>query len=346
MKNESFKVLSLKEEAKLTREELKEYYLNLREYVMKRALTNTTPGARKIAPLLKKPTEQIAKVVTRSLTCKEVEWTWDGYENVPDGPVIFAHNHQGILDNFVWLPTTDKHCLILHSRKTKLLLLLAQINTGLVFVKKGDKEHCHNAKLDMIRLLREGHSIAYFPESAWNLSPNKLHLKPLNFGFLDTAKKAGVPVVPVVHNYTYDTSGDDAKIVKVHTRYAQPIYVNYNDDLNEKLEEYQEKLSTTYWDLMEENGIFKRSCTSNEEYIKMVNTSLKYLELGGIDVNVERKHLFKSDDEFYKFFHINDVPFDENGNFLDTEEVQKLKRIDEEQEIKRIKKLILELRNK
>jgi len=333
MKKEDFKVLSLSEEVKLSNEELKEYYVNLREYVMKRDLTNTTPGARKIAPLLKKPTESIAKVVTKALTCNEVEWTWDGYENVPEGPVIFAHNHQGILDNFVWLPTTDKHCLILHSRKTNPLLLLAQVNTGLVFVKKGDKEHCHNAKLDMIRLLREGHSIAYFPESAWNLSPNKLHIKPLNFGFLDTARKAEVPVVPVVHHYTYDTCGPDAKIVKVHTRYVEPIYIDYNDNLSEKLEEFQEKLSTTYWELMEENGIHKRCYTNNEEYMKMVNTSLKNLELGGIDVNVERKYLFKSDDEFYKFFHINDVPFDNEGNFLDTEEVQKIKKLNKEHKI-------------
>lgn len=28
----------------------------------------------------------------------------DGQENIPDGAVIFAGTHQGILDGFVWIP--------------------------------------------------------------------------------------------------------------------------------------------------------------------------------------------------------------------------------------------------
>lgn len=48
--------------------------------------------------------------------------------------------------------------------------------------KKIVKKYNLNAKMDMIELLINGHSISYFPEGTWNLSPNKLHL-PINIGF-------------------------------------------------------------------------------------------------------------------------------------------------------------------
>ena len=41
-------------------------------------------------------------------------------------PVIFAHTHQGVLDNFVWMPEVEKHCLILHGQGVSKLLLLSQ----------------------------------------------------------------------------------------------------------------------------------------------------------------------------------------------------------------------------
>jgi len=58
--NKEFKVLSLKEEQQLSKEELREYYKEFREYVLNRELTNTTPFATVIGPLLKKPVVKVA----------------------------------------------------------------------------------------------------------------------------------------------------------------------------------------------------------------------------------------------------------------------------------------------
>ena len=300
-----FQVLSIKEENQLSKEELKEYYQNLRDYIRKRKLTNTTVGATTIAPLLKKPTDKIATALIKTFTQKDVEWRYDGTENIPDGPVIFGHTHQGILDNFAWIPTTNKHAIVLHSIKTNKLLLYAQYNTGLVLVKKGDKQSSNSAKLDMIQLLREGHSIVYFPESAWRLSPNKLHL-PMRYGIIDTAKKAQVPIIPVVDMYSYNEKG---QITKIHTRYAKPIDVQDYDNLSDKLLEYQEALSTTFWDLLEENGVYERNAISNASYINYLKSNLNALKLGHIDIEEERRQLYDSDNEFYLFHHINDVSF-------------------------------------
>ena len=60
---EKFKILSYREELKLGKEEREKYYSEYREFCRKRRLTNTTFAATKIGPLLKKPTEAIARTV-------------------------------------------------------------------------------------------------------------------------------------------------------------------------------------------------------------------------------------------------------------------------------------------
>jgi len=319
-----FRLLSTKEENELSITEKKEYYKKLREYVKNRPLKVTTKGATTIAPKLKGITNKIAEIVTKILSSKNVEWICDGKENIPNETVIFAHTHQSILDGFLWIPKTDRHCIILHSANTKKLLLLCQMNTGLILVKKGNKENNLNAKLDMINLLLNGHSIAYFPEGAWNLSPNKLHL-PMSYGFLDIARKSNVPVVPVIHELTYASTEKKEIITKIHTRFGTPIYISPEDNIKQKLEEYKETISTIRYSLIEEKGIFKRKNISQYEYKNYLEGNLKNLKMGNIDINIERKNLFNYNDDFYRFHHINDVPCDENGILLDTDEVQKIK---------------------
>lgn len=322
----NFELLSLKEEDNLTIEEKKEYYKQLREYLSTRKLTNTTKGATTIAPKLKKITNKLAKLTCKIFADKNVEWVSDGQANIPDGTVIFAQTHQGILDNFVWIPEIDKHCIILHGGEVNKLLLKAQLNSGLILVIKGDKENNLNAKLDMIELLSQGHSIMYCPEGTWNMSPNKLHL-PLNYGFLDVARKAGVPIVPVVHEFTYDTSEPKEKIIKIHSRFGAPIYINEQDDIFAKLEEYSAAISTIRYELIEEKGIEKRSTVSNIDYVNFIKGNYRNLNLGKLNIDKERKYIYRDNPDFYEFHHINEVPFDENGNFLETDEMIKIKKL-------------------
>lgn len=324
--NMEFKVLSYQEEQQLNTKERHTYYEKLRAYATSRKLTNTTPGATTIAPKLKGITNKIAVAVTKAFTSKNVEWICEGNKALPDGPIIFGHTHQGILDGFVWIPNLDRHCLILHGAETNKLLLLCQINTGLILVKRGNKENNQNAKMDMIHLLLKGHSIAYFPEGVWNLSPNKLHL-PMSFGLIDVAKKAQAPIIPVAHEFTYANIKGKQVIVKVHTKYGAPIYVGEGDSLIEKLQEYEDAIATMRYELIEAKGIHKRKDISNIEYITWIQDSIKNLALGKLDINFERRQVFGGNDDFYKFHHINDVPFNENGVLLETEEVRRLKMI-------------------
>lgn len=183
-----------------------------------------------------------------------------------------------------------------------------------------------DSKLDMMTVLLKGHSIIIFPETAWNLSPNRLHL-PVNYGFLDVAQKTGKPVVPMVMEYTYDTTGDKERIINIHIRYGEPIEVTECDGLKDKLEEFKEKISTMRWELITEKGLHKRSGISNVDYINYVKGNLRNLKMGKIDINVERAGIQGASDEFYVFHHINDVPWDAWGELKQTEEVERLKRI-------------------
>ena len=233
MKKE-FELLSYREEKLLSCEQLLKYYENLRNHLYKRKMKVTTPGALTIAPKLKGITGKIAQKVSAVLAGGEMELVCDGLENIPKTAVLFAGSHQGIMDNFVWIPSCPRHCVLLHAKDTNKLLIMAQINTGLVLVDRGDKESRNNAKLDMIHILLKGNCLRYYPEGAWNLSPNKLHLT-MSFGFLEIAQKAEVPVIPVVTEYSYDTSTDRERITKTHIRYGKPLYVEMTDNLFLKL---------------------------------------------------------------------------------------------------------------
>lgn len=263
-----------------------------------------------------------------------VETVTDGLENIPDGPVIFASTHQGMLDGFVWITDCPKHAIFFHSAEANKALLLAQINTGLILVTKNKEKVKNriNAKLDMITVLVNGHSVCIFPEIAWNLSPNRLHL-PINWGFLDVAQKTQVPIVPMVIEYTYDTSSTKEKITHIHIRYGAPITVTVKDKLLDKLEEYKEKISTMRWDLIEEKGFFARKEIGNLDYINYVKGNLRNLELGKIDIKVENQGIQGANQEFYQFYPINNFAWDAWGELLGTQEAERLKKLNRVQEV-------------
>lgn len=321
-------IMTAKEEETLGLKEKLVYLKKVREYCLQRKLSNTTKGVTVIGPKLKRPTGAICRVVCKALAGGNVEVITDGLENIPDGAVIFASTHQGILDNFVWIPDCPKHSLLFHGIVPDKFSLLVQMNTGLIMVskEKADSENRKGAKLDAISVLLKGHSIYICPEAVWNLSPNRLHL-PLNYGFIDIAQKADVPIVPMVIEYTYDTTSEKEKITRVHIRYGELITVAGSDSYADKLEEYKEKVSTMRWELIEEKGLFLRRDISNYDYINFVKGNLRNLQSKKISIERERAGIYGANQEFYVFHHINDVPWNEIGELLGTEETERLKLI-------------------
>lgn len=311
------KIISIKEEHLLSIKERREYIKKYIKHCRQRRLEVTSVGATTVAPHLKKVVNLVAAGVVRILAKGPYQKKVTGLKNIPDGPVIIAGCHQGILDGYVWIPELPKHVIIVHGEETRKILLYLQYIIGLIRVTKNKDNPMRrqSAKLDMISCLLRGHSIAIFPETAWNLSPNKLHL-PLNYGFIDVAKKSGAPIVPMTIHYVYDSFSTTERVLKIHIHYSKPIYVKPDDDLSEKCREYSDAISTTKWKIYESEGIHKRSDTSNYEYINFLKGNYKNLIFGGIDIIRERLGIHNSHDDFYRFFHINDHPFDKNGNLL------------------------------
>jgi len=129
-----------------------------------------------------------------------------GKENIPDGPVIFAANHQSSLDipilgtltkkrPHVWLATIDLMKSFFLRRMVKAAVLV-DMTTPL----KGMR-----SLLEAIKIINENKtlSVMIFPEGG-RYTDGKVH--DFFAGFVILAQKTGLPIVPVyIHgvNYAY-----------------------------------------------------------------------------------------------------------------------------------------------
>lgn len=342
MDREGFIELSREDEKRLSLPEKEKYYFQLREYALKRKLETTTPGALTIAPKFKRIVNKVNIFVSQVLAGGKFEYVVDGLENIPEkGGVLFASTHQGILDNVCWTPSNPRHTIVLHTADTNKLMIWAQLWTGLILINRNKKAKSNrrgDAKMDIISALLKGHAVLMCPEATWNLSPNKLHL-PMFIGAIEIAQKANVPIIPIVTEFTHDTSTDRERITKIHIRYGKPIYISIHDKLSQKLVQYQEAVSTIRWELIEEKGLFHRTGVNNWDYINFLKGNYRWLQAKDSKVGwqamleIERKNINGWNDDFYLFHHINEVPFNENGMLLETEEVRKLKRINKREKL-------------
>lgn len=314
------KILTLEEEKKLSNNELLAYYKELQSFLLKMPYSkNLSPGSLTICP---KINNQVKKIL-KTFCGYKIETI--GYENIKGITGIYAHTHQSKSDHINCVATNPNHTIILNSSVLSNFYKSVINFNGVYYVDKRNKASRNQAKLEMIKLLLENHSITIFPESTWNCSPNKLHL-PMRFGLIDISKKSQKPIIPVVQEYIYDEKKQDGKerIKKAYIVYGNPIYVKYNDNLIEKLEEYSTAIATIRWNLIEQKGIFNRNNISNQQYINYMNGIKRNLRNAHIDINVEREGIYTSNDEFYLFHHINDVDYDKNGKLKETKYVRKL----------------------
>ena len=159
-------------------------------------------------------------------------------------------------------------------------------------------------------------SITIFPESAWNLSPNKLHL-PMYIGMVDIAKKTGLPIIPAVQEYEYINKNDGKEHIDyVCVHFSNPIYVKPTDNLFEKLEEVSTAFATLRWEEIEKKGIYPRKSITNAEYINFIRASMRNLTNAGIDMGIEQQYIYGANDPFYKDYFLNAVSFTEDGELL------------------------------
>lgn len=325
---ENFEVLSSKQEKTLSEEQLIEYYNQLREYL---SFCNFDHYGDKGILIREKLNILIKKILKRIL---KYEVYVDGYENIPSSPVIYASSHQDFNDITNSIFAYPEHFITLNAVNIKLpLKILLELN-GVIWIDRTDKQSRTDAKIEMEKAIAKGKSINLYPEATWNCTPSKLHL-PFYIGMIDMARRMGVPVIPVVQEYTYDESKMDGKshVKSVHIRFGKPVYVKPEDDLIEKLCEFDENFSTVRWQLIEEKGMFNRTDISNQLYANYIRSRIRDWRIPGNDIVEERSAVYGHEDDFYLFYPVNDVEFDENYEWKPTEYVRQLSLINKKHNI-------------
>ena len=302
----AMKILSAKEEKLLSLEERRYYYQSLKDYLLSTEHEKLSKGSLTLCPI-------INPLVRKSLRIFCGYPIYIDGENVEGLNGIYAYTHQDKFDHVNFVVGNPNHTILLNSAVLAPIYKIVLNINGVIYVDKNSKEDKSKAKLEMMRLLLQDKGITIFPESAWNLSPNKL-LLPMYIGMVDMARKTGMPIIPVVQEYSYKNMNDGKEHIDyVRLRYDHPIYVKDSDDLEEKLEEVRTSLATMRWDLYEEKGLFERRNITNFEYINFIMASIRNLQKAGIDLKVEEQGIFGADDTFYQDHYLNAVDYDEFG---------------------------------
>lgn len=116
-----------------------------------------------------------------------------------DRPVIFAVTHVGKFDIEVVSEAIRSHYYLLSGDYEHLQGIVdapfLALN-GVVYFNETVKEDRRSATERMVRLLREGGSLMYFPEGTWNMTPN-LPVLPCYWGIVDVARQGRATIVPV-----------------------------------------------------------------------------------------------------------------------------------------------------
>jgi len=313
------KILSNKEEQQLSLNQKIYYYQQLKEYLLETKHENLSKGSLTICPKL--------NPIIRKTLDKYCGYNIYVENNDFEGLVgIYAFTHQDKFDHVNFLVSNPNHTILLNSTVLSPIYKCAINLNGTVYVDKSSSEDKQRAKLELIRLLHSGKSITIFPESAWNLSPNKLHL-PMYVGMVDIARKTGLPIIPAVQEYEYINKNDGKEHIDyVCVHFGDPIFVKPSDDIFKKLEEVSTAFATLRWNEIEKKGIFHRKNITNDDYINFIRASIRNLENAGIDINVEQQYIFGADNPFYQDHFLNAVDFNENGELLKAPKIKKINR--------------------
>ncbi len=126
-----------------------------------------------------------------------------GKENIPNGPCVFAANHQGYADIPLMLTQLDKpNPLIAKKELEKLPLVrdwMKELNC--IFIDRENARQAMDCLKQADALLKEGYSVSIFPEGTRNKGGEIAEFKG---GTIRLATRAKVPIVPCCIDGTHN----------------------------------------------------------------------------------------------------------------------------------------------
>lgn len=92
------------------------------------------------------------------------------------------------------------------------------------------------------------------------MTPSKPML-PLNWGAIELAKKAGVPIIPLIAEYHPDCC---------YVKFGEPIYIDSEMDKKNGIQQVEDAMATLKWDIWEMFPIAERTEQMKEEFELMI----------------------------------------------------------------------------
>ena len=162
-------------------------------------------------------------------------------ESIPsEGPFIFAATHVGKYDVEAIGEAIRSHFYLLSGDFENLQGGMEQIFlnlNGVFYFRETDAADRKSVVQKMIQHLRDGGNMLYYPEGAWNFSPN-LPVQPLFPGIIRVAKEGNARIVPI---------GAEQYGKRFVIRVGDPMNPNDYPDIDSALEALRDQMATLKW---------------------------------------------------------------------------------------------------
>lgn len=258
---EQFEKKGLLELKKLSLDELKKYYVELRKY----EFDNSVPlKGIKLRQKIHKLLLSIIKI--DRVLAKEKLIIVDDKREKTDKPIIYACTHIGGNDIQRTFEAIKEHAYLflgdpegLYKDISGLLLYL----NGVICMETGVKNDRYIAKERAIELLKNGGDLLIYPEGAWNITEN-LPVMKLYTGTIKMAIETNAEIIPIaIEQY------DDTFYVNI----GKNIKVNSNGSVKEQNLDLRDALATLKWEIWEGRGMQPRE-SINQSFVDSFKQSI------------------------------------------------------------------------
>ena len=226
------------------------------------------------------------------------------YYNKNEKPVIFAITHVGKYDIERVYEALNEHSILLfgtpedvHGTFDGFMLEKILVN----YLDINDKEDRKVVKRQMIKDLKNGANIMWFPEGTWNISPNLLVL-PIRYGIIEVALEANVPIVPIALEYDLDN-----KIYYINI--GENFYANKYLNKIDAITELRDTLATLKWEIFEGLSLINRKDIDSSYWNNYTNNLAS--EWHNVNFKQEEKYIFNNE-----LLHSTEIAFNHLQNII------------------------------
>jgi 1-acyl-sn-glycerol-3-phosphate acyltransferase len=150
----------------------------------------------------------------------------EGLHHIPEGPVLFASNHEGNFDIPVLIGAIEKPFGFISKIEVKKVPVLSAWMEAIdcVFIDRKNRDKAAGSIMSGVELLKKGNSLVIFPEGTRSKGGPVGLFKAGGFRL---AKDSGVPIVPISIQGTADVfekNGRFVKPAKIKVIISPPVY--------------------------------------------------------------------------------------------------------------------------